>query len=141
VLARDGTFFSDISTDAGVREAYVRAQWDSIAAHPDAADRSFFGHPYRRWASFLRDSPIAKLRQSAARVFVAQGADDRAVSRESFEALSAELTGAGRHPVAWLVPHADHSFRIHDPGRAPEDGWPLVLGRVVAWYFETRQVQ
>ena len=141
VLARDGTFFSDVSPDAGEREAYVRAQWDSILAHPDASDRQFFGHPYRRWSSFLRDSPIRQLRQTGAKIFMAQGAQDRAVSRESFDALAADLTGTGRRPVTWLVPHADHSFRIHDPSRPPEDGWPMVLGRVVAWYFETRAVR
>lgn len=138
LLARRGTFFRDIASDADAREAYVRAQWDSILAHPDAADRMFFGHAYRRWASFLRDAPMTQLRQSGAQIFLAQGAQDEAVSRESFDALAADLTGAGRRPVQWLVPHADHSFRIQQPERAPDDGWPLVLGRVVAWYLDSR---
>jgi pimeloyl-ACP methyl ester carboxylesterase len=138
LLARNGTFFSDISPDADVREAYVRAQWDSVLAHPQSADREFFGHAYRRWSSFLHDSPIAQLRQTRARVFLAQGARDGVVSRESFEALAAELSGAGRRPTTWLVPDADHSFRMLDPARAAEDGWAVVLGRVAQWYFESR---
>jgi dipeptidyl aminopeptidase/acylaminoacyl peptidase len=138
ILARNGTFFGEVSPNAAVREAYVRAQWDSVLAHPQAADREFFGHPYRRWSSFLRDSPIAQLRQARARVFIAQGARDGVVSRESFDALDAELIGAGRRPTTWLVPDADHSFRILDPARAAEDGWAVVLGRVVTWYFESR---
>lgn len=138
LLARAGAFFSTISEDPAVREAFVLAQWDSILGDPESTERAFLGHPYRRWASFLHDSPINQLRQTRAQLFLAQGTDDRAVTRESFEALVADLAGAGRHPTVRLVPDADHSFVIRTPGRAPEDGWRAVLKRVLDWYLRGR---
>ena len=134
-LARAGTFFAEVSPDPAARVAYVLAQWDSITADPESATRDFFGHPFRRWASFLRDSPIAALRETKAAVFLAQGEADQAVTRESFEALLAELVVAGKQPTARVIAGADHSFVVHRPGAAPRDGWTDVLRDVVRWYL------
>lgn len=134
-LARAGTFFAEVSPDSAARVAYVLAQWDSIRADPESATRDFFGHPFRRWASFLRDSPIAALRATNAAVFMAQGEADQAVTRESFEALRAELIVAGRQPEVRLVAGADHSFAIQRPGSTPRDGWAEVLTDVVRWFL------
>lgn len=134
VLARDGSFLDQVSPDPAERERFVLAGWDSILADPESADREFLGHPYRRWSSFLRDSPIVELRRTGARVFVAQGAEDRAVSRASFDALVAELTGAGRRPTVRLVAGADHSFLITAPDGARRDGWGEILGELLDWF-------
>lgn len=131
-MARAGRFFAEVSPDSAGRVAYVLAQWDSIRADPESATRDFFGHPFRRWASFLRDSPIAALRATDAAVFMAQGEVDQAVSRASFEALLAELVVAGRRPTARLIAGADHSFAIP---AALRDGWSEVLTDVVRWYL------
>ena len=133
-LARAGTFFSDVSADPGEREAYVRVQWDSIRTDPESATRSFFGHPYRRWSTFLADSPIDALKEIAAKVFLAQGELDRAVTRESFEVLAAQLTAAGRAPTVHLVPGADHSFALTSAS-PPRDGWAEMLGAVLRWFL------
>jgi len=132
LLAREGTFFTRVSSDPATREAFVLAQWDSIRADPESADREFFGHPYRRWASFLRDSPLWELRRTSAKVFVAQGEADRAVARASFDMLAAELLAWGREPVIRLVPGADHSFVVR--GSPPVDGWSAILGDILDWY-------
>lgn len=139
LLARAGEFFMSVSANPAEREAYVVAQWDSILANPDATDRVFLGHPYRRWSTFLRASPISDLRQTTARVFVAQGAQDRVVTRESFDALVSELAGAGRRPVAVLVPRADHSFSITAEDGTRQDGWLSILSQLLDWYSQTRR--
>lgn len=139
LLARTGDLFASVSPHPSEREAFVLAQWDSIVADPESADRMFLGHPYRRWATFLSASPIAELRESPAQVFLAQGAEDRAVSRESFDALVSELAGAARRPVAILVPDADHSFAVTDASGARQDGWLAILSQLLDWYLESRR--
>ncbi|MBL0937648.1 MAG: alpha/beta hydrolase [Gemmatimonadaceae bacterium] len=139
LLARSGQFFTHVSADPAEREAHVLAQWDSILAEPDATQRLFLGHPFRRWASFLRSSPIAELRQSQVKVFVAQGERDAVVTRESFDALVSDLLGAGRRPVGILVPRADHSFSIVTEEGAIQDGWTQILGRMIDWYLHSRR--
>lgn len=76
-----------------------------------------------------------ELRRTRAKVFLAQGAADRAVSRESFEMLVADLAGAGRQPRAILVPDADHSFLVSLPGRERHDKWPEVLSQLLDWFL------
>ncbi len=137
LLARSGELLASVSESPREREAYVLAQWDSIVADPETVERMFLGHPYRRWATFLRASPISELRQSKARVFVAQGSQDRAVAQESFDALVSELAGAGRRPVAVLVPNADHSFAIVDQNGTRQDGWLRILSQLLDWYLRT----
>jgi predicted esterase len=132
-LARAGTFFSDVSAEPAAREAYVVSQWEAIRADPESATRDFFGHPFRRWSSFLADSPIAALAHTPAKVFLAQGERDQAVSRASFDALAAQLTAAGRAPAVHLMAGADHSFAL--AGAAPRDGWAEILGDLVRWYL------
>jgi dienelactone hydrolase len=131
-FVRTGTFFSHISPDPATRVAYVLAQWDSIRADPESPTRDFFGHPFRRWASFLGDSPIAALRATRAAVFLAQGEDDQAVTREAFDMLAAELLAAGRIPDLHMVAGADHSFHR---STAPQDGWSEILVRIRDWYL------
>lgn len=139
LLARSGDLFASVSTSPREREAYVVAQWDSILADPESTERMFLGHPYRRWATFLRASPIAELRQSTAKVFVAQGAQDRVVARESFDALVSELAGAGRRPEAALVANADHSFSVTDENGVRQDGWLRILSQLLDWYLQSRR--
>lgn len=133
-LARSGEFFRHVSADAAEREAYVLAQWDSIRADPESPERMFFGHPYRRWASFLASSPIAELQHTRAAVYIAQGERDRVVTRTSFDSLAAVLRRGGRSPTVQLAPGADHSFRVASPGAPPSDRWPDVLKTIVDWF-------
>jgi pimeloyl-ACP methyl ester carboxylesterase len=129
-LARRGTFFRDVSDDPDRRVEHVVAAWRRIQADPDSADQLFFGHPYRRWSSFLRTSTLEQLLATKARIFATQGAEDAAVALESFEALRAGLLAGGATAVFDLVPGVDHSF-----ARSRGDGWAEVWQRVVAWFL------
>jgi pimeloyl-ACP methyl ester carboxylesterase len=134
LLARAGTFFRRISDDADARVDYVLEEWKKILARPDDADRLFFGHPCRRWSSFLRTSTLEQLLRTRARIYVAQGTEDRAVAWESFEVLRAELQARARDATFDTVAGADHSLVIAAAG-GRTDGWPDVLQRVVAWFL------
>lgn len=135
-LAREGKFFAEVSGDPARREAWLLAQWDSILADPESATRDFFGHPFRRWASFLRDSPIEELDRTSARVFVAQGSADAVVSRASFDSLVSHLTRLGPSPTVRLVAGADHSFAIQSAGAGPRDGWTEILATLLEWFLQ-----
>lgn len=137
-LARRGELCAHVSEDPGARADHVLAAWRRILAAPDDAGALFLGHSHRRWSSFLSTSTIAELRRSDARVFLAQGAADRAVTRASFEALRAELLAAGRDVTARLVEGRDHSFAPASPSgaaAASADGWRAILDEIVAWWL------
>lgn len=129
-LARRGTFFAHVSADPEERVRHVLAQWQRIRADPDSATELFFGHPYRRWSSFLATSTLEQLGAAKARVYVAQGANDAVVAAESFELLRAGLLARGRDATFDLVAGADHSFAL-----PAGDGWRDVLARVVEWFL------
>jgi pimeloyl-ACP methyl ester carboxylesterase len=134
-LARSGEFFSRQGETAAARQAYVMEQWRQVLLEPDRADRFFFGHPFRRWSSFLSTSPADELRSINARVFIAQGTADRAVAPEAADMLFATLAARGRDACHSRIAGADHSFAL--PGT---DGWKDVLTAVRDW-FEGRTAE
>lgn len=133
-LARRGEFFRRISDNANDRVLYVLEEWESILADPDNPDRLFFGHPYRRWSSFLRTSTLEHLLRTRASIYAAQGTEDRAVAWESFEFLRAELLARGRGARFDTVTGGDHSFSIVTQGDRV-DGWTGLLQRVTSWFL------
>jgi predicted esterase len=64
--------------------------------------------PY--WSSFARSSPLQELSRTNARVYIAQGSDDRAVTFASAEVLRAGLVAFGKDVTADFVMGADHNF-------------------------------
>lgn len=127
-LARAGEFFLHAGETGDERVRFLLREWERVLDDPTATDRFFFGHPYRRWASFLSASPMEELRGAGARIFLAQGTADRAVAPESAEVLFASLAAAGKDVCYLRAEGADHSF--HTPGG---DGWPAVLRAVREW--------
>jgi dienelactone hydrolase len=123
-----------VSDDPAERVEHVIQQWAGIQADPDSAEKLFFGHPYRRWSSFLATSTLEQLLRAPARIYVAQGTEDRAVAWESFEVLRAELLARGRDARFEVVAGADHSFAIDVQGQR-SDAWTTTLQQVVAWFL------
>lgn len=133
-LARRGEFFSDRSEDGEVRANYVLEQWSLIQRDPDNAERYFFGHPFRRWASFMRNSTVDQLLRTDAALYIAQGAEDKAVTRGSFELLRTELLRRNRPAKFELVPGANHSFAVIT-GDQRWDEWPPLFKRITDWFL------
>jgi pimeloyl-ACP methyl ester carboxylesterase len=131
-LARRGEFFSHVSDDPEARVAHVIAQWQAILDDPQSTEELFFGFAYRRWSSFLASSPSEELAETPARVYIAQGTEDRAVDPASADMLYVELLRRGREVHYDRVEGADHSF--HVPGG--DDGWQQVTERVLRWFLE-----
>jgi dienelactone hydrolase len=112
----------------------VYAQWKEIQKDPASTSKFAWGHPYRRWSSFLSDSTLAETVRSKANVFVAQGTSDRNVVPSGADLLNAELTARGRSVVYERVVGGDHSFsQPGDSSRA--DGFRAVFQRVLGWFL------
>jgi uncharacterized protein (TIGR03067 family) len=120
---------------AARRVQQVYAGWDQVSADPDSADKLWMGHPYRRWSSFLKTSPLEGLLASRAAVFLAQGTADRAVSVASFDVLRAELTARGRDVTAERLEGCDHGFRKPDDPPTSYEGFNGVCGRAIDWFL------
>lgn len=127
--ARKGYFFAEVSPLPEVRAAYVSDQWKAIQHDPNSVDKFFFGHPYKRWSSFLKSSPIEQLKSYGGRVFIGQGLDDKAVNPDSANMLAMDLKRENKDVTLEAVPGADHSFARSDG----TDGWKDILTRFAKW--------
>jgi predicted esterase len=129
LLAREGALLQHSGTSPDARERALHAAWDSIRADAANAERTWFGHAYPRWASFLRTSPIEQLEGVRARVMIVQGTGDRAVHPATADSLHAVLRARGADVRIEHVTGADHSFRL----ASGEDRWGAVMHQVLDW--------
>ena len=132
-LVRRGQLIGHSSDDPEARVKTFLSLWDDVLADSMSAEKLFLGHPYRRWFTFLRSSPIQELTPVDARIYVAQGLEDLSVDPESADVLYAELKALGKDVTYDRVPGASHAYTIKD--RPNENGWQKLLGRVVEWYL------
>lgn len=132
-LARQGEFFDEVSSDPEVRVRYVVNKWKEIEANPMSSEKFFFGFAYRRWSTFLATSPIEELATVRAKIYIAQGTEDKAVVPTSADALYAQLVAKNKQVVYDRVEGANHSFRIKD--RPKVDGWQELFERIAKWFI------
>lgn len=83
---------------------------DAINAKPDSPTDFAWGHPHKRWSSFLRVDPGAELLRSNARIYMAFGTNDESVAPLSAEHAIARLRLASREVTVRRVPNAGHSL-------------------------------
>jgi len=95
-LARKGNFFRRISENPEERVKYVIDEWRKIQSEPTSAEKFFFGFAYRRWATLLSASPMEELKESSAKIYLAQGVEDQDVDVASADALYAHLQTQGK---------------------------------------------
>lgn len=134
-LANNGTFFTRIADSGPARIDYVLSQWRAILQDPDNPDAMFFGHPYRRWSSFLKTSPSEQLSSTNAKVFVAQGSEDKAVAAETAQMLYAQLLSKGKDVQYRLIEGADHSFAQTRASGEVTDGWKEINIEILEWFL------
>jgi pimeloyl-ACP methyl ester carboxylesterase len=88
--------------------AHLYGKVRDIYAHPDSATRFAWGHPYKRWASFIRIDPAEELLHSNARVYWAFGSDDTATPPLSAEVGIARLRVTNHDLTVRRVDGANH---------------------------------
>lgn len=95
----------------------IEATVKQIMAEPDSVSKFAWGHTYRRWSSFLAQSPADNLLQSKARVYIASGMQDKSVPILSSEAMYAQLRMRGRDVTMVRVPGGSHDLLTEAGGR------------------------
>jgi predicted esterase len=130
-LARRGVFAQGVSDDPEKRVEYLLSEWKKVLADPDASDKLFLGHPYRRWSSFLSSSPIEELASFQGKIFIAQGVDDGAVDVSSADALYAQLIARGKDVTYDRLAGCDHVFSTSEEKHG--EGWPREMKRLCEW--------
>ncbi len=126
---------TDKPGDASRRREALYAEHGKILKDPDSTTKSWLGHPYRRWSTFLSHSVTAELLRTKAALYLVQGTADQAVSITGFDVLIAELRGRGRDFLFERIEGADHGFRTPDMPAGSPAGMQAVLGRVLTWFF------
>ena len=111
----------------------VDEEWAKIKADPMSTEKFAWGHPYRRWSTFLSTSVIEEVAKGTYKVFLASGTKDQAVPVSGFHVAVKELKAKGRKFDSLLVDGADHGFaKPEDQGKP--DGLFKVMDAVLAWY-------
>jgi dipeptidyl aminopeptidase/acylaminoacyl peptidase len=116
--------------DAEARANAMLVEWKKIQADPDSTSKSWMGHPYRRWSTFLKSSTVAELKKSKARIYLAQGSDDTATHPKSYDIAITELKTQGRDVTGEYIIGGDHGFRLPDN----PNGFTQVIDRVLHWF-------
>ncbi len=130
-LTRAGEFYRHISDEPDIRVKRLLSDWADVLKDPDSSTKQFLGHPYRRWSSFARSSPLQELSRTNAHIYIAQGSDDRAVTPASAEVLYAGLLALGKDVTTDFV-KGDHNFSTEEN---PGLGWSAVMERIRAWFL------
>ncbi len=85
-------------------------KYKDIIEHKDALDKTWYGHPYKRWANFS-EPPINNLLQISVPLYVAMGAKDTSVPVESTYLIPVEFIRNKKKNLTFKVyPNLDHSF-------------------------------
>lgn len=113
--------------------ADLEAVFADIRANPEA-DKRWYGHPYRRWASYAFDLPMDDLLKVTAPIMLCHGDADTSVPVESARLVRDAFVAAGRTNLSYHeYAGADHRF-------ARADGvsvFPVVEVDLVMWLRDT----
>ncbi len=88
----------------------VSKQVNAIQADPYSATKFAWGHPYRRWTSFMAFSAAEALQNTKARIYLVSGMADQNVPILSTEVLYSVLRAKGRSVVFRRIPGAGHGL-------------------------------
>jgi len=125
----------DEAGDAERRAREVYDEWAKVQNDPESISRFWMGHPYRRWSSFLRQSVTEELLRTKARIYLAQGTSDTAVSVKAHDVLVAELRARGRDVTVERLQGADHSFCTQDMPKGSPAGMQARFGNLLEWFL------
>lgn len=96
----------------------LAAKLADIRAHPDA-DTMWFGHPYRRWSSYMFDRPADDLLAIDAPILAIHGDADTSVPVESARALRDAFAAAGKTNLTYKeYAGVDHTFTHVPSGKS-----------------------
>jgi pimeloyl-ACP methyl ester carboxylesterase len=115
------------------RTTTIRDQLQDVQRRPGSVKRFAWGHPYRRWSSFLGTSVLDELLRSSAKVRIVHGMRDSVVPVSAAKMLYAELLRRGRHVVVDFRVAAAHNLASKTEG-APK-AMLDAFGSTLKWFL------
>jgi dienelactone hydrolase len=82
----------------------------------------------------LKQSVTEELLRTKARIYLAQGASDTAVSVMAHDVLVAELQARGCDVTAERIEGADHGFHTQEMPIGSPAGMQALFGRLLEWF-------
>ncbi|HZW06505.1 MAG TPA: alpha/beta hydrolase [Phycisphaerales bacterium] len=114
-------------------QADLHAVFADIRANPQA-DKRWYGHPYRRWATYAFDRPLDDLLKVTAPILLIHGDADASVPVASARAVRDAFAAAGRTNLTYReYAGADHRFIRAGGGSV----FPRVEVDLVVWLRDT----
>jgi pimeloyl-ACP methyl ester carboxylesterase len=111
----------------------LEQKFAEIRRSPDA-DREWFGHPYRRWASYLFERASDQLIALDIPILLIHGSADTSVPVESARALRDRFAAAGKTNLRYIeYANVDHSLKDTISGTTVR---PLLEIDTVEWLAE-----
>ncbi len=131
-LARREQTPGENAADREARVDGVYETWARIMQDPDSIEKSEWGHPNRRWSTFMKASPVQSALKCNAKFFLAYGTLDTSVPVESCDVLRAQLTAAGKDVTVDRRIGEDHGYSKE--GQDPRAGFTQVFTKLVEWW-------
>jgi len=114
----------------------VYATYRKVMTSPRSTKNFAWGHPFRRWSSFLSHSASDLLMQTKARLFLAHGTEDQIVPIESFDNLVCDLVRLGRPDVTVrYLRGADHAL-TQEKHKTAEASVQHIFQDFIGWWLE-----
>lgn len=109
----------------------VYKTYQQIKMDPMNSTRFIWGHPYKRWASFMSESTVELLKKTNSKVLIIHGTADKSVPIQSSDAPSVELKRISRQFDEIRLVGADHSLNL--PNEVKPAGMKRAFERSLSW--------
>jgi hypothetical protein len=136
-LARREQAPGESAADREARVDGVYETWARIMQDPGSIEKSEWGHPNRRWSTFMKASPVQSALKCNAKMFLAYGTLDTSVPVESCDVLRAQLTAAGKDVTTDRRIGEDHGYSKE--GQDPRAGFTIVFTKMIEWWRPSGQ--
>lgn len=109
----------------------IYEQFRKIIKAPNESKQFVWGHPFKRWASFMTQTSTELLDRTEAKLFIVHGTKDQAVPIESFDSLTTDLFRKQRSFEMMRLEGANHS--LNTPEQTPPAGMQEVMEHLIVW--------
>lgn len=112
----------------------LMAVFKDIYVHPDATDKFWNGHTYKRWASFCTVDPIDYMLQLNVPIYFAHGTADDNTQIVSSDYVALEFLKRRKTNLIYKTyPAYNHYFQQVSTDKAPEEHINEVLREMFVW--------
>jgi pimeloyl-ACP methyl ester carboxylesterase len=107
---------------------------DLIRQTPESTDDFAWGHPFRRWSSFLSTSTFEQLLSCKANIYVAHGTKDTVIPIESFDLMVSALQEKSVRLKVERLQNLDHGFRSENDKKTV--GIERIMSKFLDWALD-----